>query len=259
MHILPELKKLEQAHPNDLVVIGVHSAKFETERDSQNITDAILRYDIRHPVINDAHLAIWGSYGVNTWPTVLLIDPEGYVVFGLTGEFQAETIERKLVQGLAWYRKKGVMDETPVHFDLAAYRAEETPLRYPGKIMADEPGGRLLIADSSHNRIVVTRLDGQLLDTIGSGVSGHADGNFPGATFNHPQGMALRDDTLYVADTENHLLRKVDLKKQQVTTIAGTGQQAALGPFPASIRTTRRITWRSRASLDWQAKKDRPE
>ena len=90
MHILPELKKLEQAHPNELVVIGVHSAKFETERDSQNITDAILRYDIRHPVINNAQLTIWLRYGVDTWPTVLLIDPEGYVVFGLTGEFQAE-------------------------------------------------------------------------------------------------------------------------------------------------------------------------
>ena len=169
MHILPELKKLEQAHPNDLVVIGVHSAKFETERDSKNITDAILRYDIRHPVVNDARLAIWRNFGVNTWPTVLLIDPEGYVVFGLTGEFQAETIEKKLVPGIAWYRKKGVLDETPVHFDLAAYQAEETPLRYPGKILADEPGDRLFIADSNHHRIVVARLDGQLIDVIGNG------------------------------------------------------------------------------------------
>ena len=231
MHILPELKKLEQAHPNELVVIGVHSAKFETERDSKNITDAILRYDIRHPVINDAQLTVWRRYGVNTWPTVLLIDPEGYVVFGLTGEFQAETIEKKLAQGIAWYRKKGVLDETPVHFDLAAYQAEETPLRYPGKILADESSDRLFIADSNHHRIVVTRLDGQLVEIIGSGAQGREDGDFGHATFNHPQGMALRGDTLYVADTENHLLRKVDLKKHEVTTIAGTGMQAH-GAFP---------------------------
>ena len=100
-----------------------------------------------------------------------------------------------------------------------------TPLRFPGKILADEKADRLFIADSNHNRIVVTKLDGTLVETIGSGQIGAADGNFATATFNHPQGMALVGDALYVADTENHLLRKVDLKKKQVHTIAGTGKQ----------------------------------
>ena len=46
MHILPELKELERAYGNELVVIGVHSAKFDTEKTSQNIAEAILRYEI---------------------------------------------------------------------------------------------------------------------------------------------------------------------------------------------------------------------
>jgi thiol-disulfide isomerase/thioredoxin len=226
MHILPELKKLEAEFPKELVVIGVHSAKFETERDSKNITDAIMRYEIQHPVINDSKHEIWNRYGVNTWPTVLLIDPEGYVVYGRTGEFEAETFISVLKSAIPWYRKKGVLDETPLRFDLAADQVQDTPLRYPGKILADEAGGRLFIADSNHNRLVIARLDGSLVDTIGSGALGAADGDFRSATFNHPQGMALDGETLYVADTENHLLRKVDLAEKQVTTIAGTGEQA---------------------------------
>ncbi|HEX4147808.1 MAG TPA: thioredoxin-like domain-containing protein [Pirellulales bacterium] len=230
MHILPELKELEKEFPNELVVIGVHSAKFDTEKDSKNITDAILRYEIRHPVVNDSAHKIWNAFGINTWPTVLLIDPEGYVVFGLTGEFKADTIARKLRAGIAWYRKKGELDETPIQFDLAANSAVDTPLRYPGKILADEAGGRLFIADSNHNRIVVSRLDGTLLETIGGGAIGKADGDFQAASFNHPQGMALEGTTLYVADTENHMLRKVDLEQKRVITVAGTGQQG--GGFP---------------------------
>jgi DNA-binding beta-propeller fold protein YncE/thiol-disulfide isomerase/thioredoxin len=227
MHILPELKELEKTFPNELVVIGVHSAKFDTEQDSKNITDAILRYEIRHPVVNDSNHAIWNRFGVNTWPTLLLIDPEGYVVYGLTGEFKADTIARKLRPGIAWYRKKGELNETPLHFDLAADSAPDTPLRFPGKILADEAGGRLFIADSNHNRIVVARMDGTLLTTIGSGEIGKADGDYRRASFNHPQGMALLGDTLYVADTENHMLRRVDLAKQQVVTVAGTGKQGS--------------------------------
>jgi DNA-binding beta-propeller fold protein YncE len=225
MHILPELKKLEQEFPNELVVIGVHSAKFDGERDSKNITDAILRYDIRHPVVNDSNMTIWRRYGVNTWPTMLLIDPEGQVVLFETGEFEAPKIAKKLHAAIPWYRKKGLLDSTPLHFDLAQYHAEPTPLSFPGKILADPAGDRLFISDSGHHRIVISQLDGKLLDVIGSGQLGRADGDFAQATFHHPQGMALLGDMLYVADTENHLLRKVDLKARTVKTIAGVGEQ----------------------------------
>lgn len=238
MHILPELKKLEEAYPNELVVIGVHSAKFDNEKDSQNIADAVLRYEIVHPVVNDSEHRIWNSYQVQSWPSLRLVDPEGNWVAEHSGEITFEQLDAFLKQVLPYYRQKRLLDETPLRFDLLAHQQPATPLRYPGKVLADEAGNRLFIADSNHNRIVITTLAGKLLETIGSGTSGRGDGNFATAAFNHPQGMALDGQTLYVADTENHLLRKIDLAKKQVTTIAGTGDQAR-SPWPGLERLDR--------------------
>ena len=229
MHIMPELKTLEHAYPNNLAVIGVHTAKFEAEQDSRNITDAVLRYEIEHPVVNDAHQAIWTRYEVGSWPTIVLIDPDGYLIYMHGGETKAEVLDNFLKSAVPYYRGKKLLDERPLRFDLQQYHAVQTPLRFPGKIVADEPGGRLFITDSNHNRIVVSSLDGKLLATIGSGVQGRADGASAAAEFNRPQGLALNGDMLYVADTENHLLRKIDLKQQRVVTIAGTGRQAENG------------------------------
>ncbi len=229
MHIIPELKQLEHEWPNNLVVVGVHSAKFDAEQDSKNITDAVLRYEIEHPVVNDAQQAIWNRYEVQSWPTLVLIDPEGYVLFQNGGEVKAEALDRLFKRLVVFYRNKGLLDEKPLEFDLERGRAMQTALRFPGKIRADEKSGRLFISDSNHNRIVVTKLDGTLLDTIGAGTVGHADGDYATAQFHRPQGTAVLEDTLYVADTENHLLRKIDLKRKQVATIAGTGKQAENG------------------------------
>ncbi len=239
IHVLPELKKLEKAYPNELVVIGVHSAKFETEKEAKNIQEAILRYEIEHPVVNDHEHRIWNSYGVRSWPTVLMIDPEGQAVWGKSGEFKFEQVDAVLKHALPYYRQKGVLDPTPLRFDLLAYRQQPTPLRFPGKVLADEKSNRLFITDSNHNRIVIADLEGRLLDVVGSGASGANNGDYQQATFDHPQGVALHGDTLYVADTENHLLRKIDLQQKTVSTIAGTGEQSrsgwpgleALGPF----------------------------
>ena len=229
MHIMPELKTLEHAYPNNLVVIGVHTAKFEAEQDSRNITDAVLRYELEHPVVNDARQAIWSRYEVSSWPTLALIDPDGYLIYLHGGETKAEVLDNFLKSAVPYYRNKKLLDERPLRFDLQQYHAAQTPLRFPGKIVADEPGGRLFISDSNHNRIVVAGLDGKLISTIGSGTSGRADGNYAAAEFNRPQGLALNGEMLYVADTENHLLRKIDLKQQRVVTIAGTGRQAENG------------------------------
>jgi sugar lactone lactonase YvrE len=226
MHILPELKKLEQAYPNEIVVIGVHSAKFETEQDARNITEAVLRYEIEHPVVNDADHVIWNKYLVNSWPSLRVIDPEGRLVAGDSGEITFEVLDAFFRRVIPYYRKKGVLDETPLRFDLEHWKAAATPLRYPGKVLADEASGRLFISDSNHNRIVVASLDGRLLDIAGSGAPGAEDGPFDKASFNHPQGMVLRGQTLYVADTENHLLRAVDLDRRTVRTVAGVGTQA---------------------------------
>lgn len=227
MHILPELKELEHDYANQLVVIGVHSAKFENEKDAKNIEEAILRYEIEHPVVNDNNLKIWNNYSVSSWPTMYLIDPEGNVVYLRRGEFLADDIRGILDGAIPYYRANGSLDEKPIQFDLLAYSQKPTPLRFPGKILADEKSGRLFIADSNHNRIVISSLDGELQEVIGTGEIGAADGAYSEAQFDHPQGMALVQDTLYVADTENHLLRKINLADKKVETIAGVGRQGS--------------------------------
>ncbi|TWT30832.1 thioredoxin-like domain-containing protein [Blastopirellula retiformator] len=225
IHILPELKKLEHEFPNELVVIGVHSAKFENEADAKNISEAILRYEIEHPVVNDDKHRIWNSFSVRSWPTMYLLDPEGNVVYGRSGEFEAKEIAAVLRRAIPYYEQEKTLDRTPIRFELLANSQEPTPLRFPGKVLADEKSNRLYIADSNHNRIVVADLDGKLIETIGNGAIGKTDGDYAAARFHHLQGMALDGETLYVADTENHLLRKVDLKAKTVSTIAGKGEQ----------------------------------
>ena len=225
IHIIPDLKKLEAKYPNQLVVIGVHSAKFQNEKETENIRRIILRYEIEHPVYNDSEYAVWQSYGVRAWPTQVLIDPAGYVIGGVSGEGNYDVIDQSIAKTIEEFRKKGELNEEPLKLVLERAKVGDLPLAFPGKIIADANTDRLFIADSNHHRIVVTKLDGTLVETIGTGESGAADGAFDKATFYRPQGLALGGDNLYVADTENHLIRRVDLKSRTVETIAGTGQQ----------------------------------
>ena len=226
IHIIPDLKKLEKKYANQLVVIGIHSAKFKNEKETENIRRIILRYEIEHPVYNDSEYAVWQSYGVRAWPTQVLIDPAGYIVGGVSGEGNYEVIDQAIGKIAEEFRSKGQLNEEPLKLLLERAKVGDLPLAFPGKILADAKNDRLFIADSNHNRIVVTKLDGTLVDTIGTGDAGAADGAFDKATFYRPQGLALDGDSLYVADTENHLIRRVDLKSRNVETIAGTGQQS---------------------------------
>ncbi|HKG47145.1 MAG TPA: thioredoxin-like domain-containing protein [Pyrinomonadaceae bacterium] len=226
IHIIPDLKKLEAKYANQLVVIGVHSAKFQNEKETENIRRIILRYEIEHPVYNDSEYAVWQNYGVRAWPTQVLIDPAGYIVGGVSGEGNYEVIDQTIAKLVTDFRSKGELNEEPLKLVLERAKVGELPLAFPGKILADAKTDRLFIADSNHNRIIVTKLDGTLVDTIGTGEAGAADGTFDKATFYRPQGLALAGDSLYVADTENHLIRRVDLKSRNVETIAGTGQQS---------------------------------
>src|SRR5918992_184204 len=70
IHIQPDLRKLEKKYADQLVVIGVHSPKFDNEKDTPSIRKAILRYEILHPVVNDADHKIWNRYGIEAWPTM---------------------------------------------------------------------------------------------------------------------------------------------------------------------------------------------
>jgi sugar lactone lactonase YvrE len=155
----------------------------------------------------------------------VLVDPAGEVVWAASGEREFEDIKAVIDRGLPYYRAQGLLNPAPRPAIVGDTKHDGTLLRFPGKVLADEVGGRLFIADSNHNRIVVADLAGKVQQIIGNGSIGRADGGYDQCSLNHPQGMALVGQTLYVADTENHLLRKVDLKARTVTTVAGTGEK----------------------------------
>jgi thiol-disulfide isomerase/thioredoxin len=226
LHIIPDLKKLEAKYANQLVVIGVHSAKFLNEKGTENIRQAILRYEIEHPVVNDRDFDVWQSYAAKAWPTLALINPKGKVVGSHSGEGIYEMFDNVIGQMVAYFRAKNELDEKPIGFKLEKFSAPPSLLSFPGKVLADEKSNRLFISDSNHNRILITSLDGVVQDVIGDGAIGAKDGAFAEAEFNHPQGIALDGDALYICDTENHLIRKADLKARTVETLAGTGEQA---------------------------------
>ena len=228
IHVIPDLQRLQTEYPDSVVVIGVHWAKFDREREADAIRQSVLRYGIEHPVVNDEFELIRNSYGVRAWPTQVLIDPLGNGVAAHAGE-GTYTVLQPVVDTMAReFGAAGLIDATPLDALVASRELVPTVLSFPGKVLADEAGGRLFIADSGHHRILVADLDGRLTDVIGRGVPGRDDGTFEEARFSRPQGMALSADgtTLYVADRENHLVRSVDLSLRRVGTIAGTGDIA---------------------------------
>src|SRR6185295_16585575 len=96
IHVLPDLAKLEKKYPNELVVIGVHSAKFDNEKNTDAIRKAVLRYEIAHPVVNDANMAIWRAFRATAWPSLVLVDPEGQIVLRESGEGLYEELDKEI-------------------------------------------------------------------------------------------------------------------------------------------------------------------
>ncbi len=225
IHVLPDLHKLEKKYPNELVVIGVHTPKFDSEKTNESIRKAILRYEIAHPVVNDSERKVWNAFGARAWPTIMMVDPEGNLVYNESGEGQYADLDREIARMIKVHKEKKTLNSRPMKFELARASEGGSPLFFPGKVVADIPGKRLFIADSTHHRVVITDLDGKKIAIAGTGESGTLDGAFDKAQFNDPQGMALKGDTLYVADRKNHLIRALDLKKQTVVTVAGNGEQ----------------------------------
>jgi thiol-disulfide isomerase/thioredoxin len=227
LHILPNLKYLEQKYQDSLTIIGVHSAKFDNEKETESIRQAILRYDIEHAVVVDSGFRIWEEYAVRAWPTLIIIDPEGYVIGQISGEANRDTLDELIQKVIQQHQNKGTINFQEISLTLEKQRQPLiTPLAFPGKVLATPIG--LFIADSGHHRLVLSSFDGEILHLIGTGKSGLTDGTFQEAQFFAPQGMTFdtENEILYVADTENHTLRRVDLKRQVVEAIAGTGEQS---------------------------------
>jgi DNA-binding beta-propeller fold protein YncE len=232
MHILPDLKRFEEQFGDALVIVGVHSAKFTNERKPDNIRRIIVRYEIDHPVVNDAAFEIWKAYGARAWPTQVLIDPEGYVVATASGEGKADAFERAIMAVIQVFDERGLIDRTPMPLSPEKERIKTSTLAFPGKVLADEASGRLFIADSNHNRILETTLDGRVTRVFGEGDD----------WFFRPQGLALDpvdSARLYVADTEHHQVQSIDLASGRIERLAGTGERAAWGGLGGAARETR--------------------
>ena len=223
IHILPDLKKLEARFPDELVVIGVHAAKFPNEQATENIRQIVRRYEIAHPVANDAEFRIWRAYTVRAWPSRVIIDPAGYIVGAASGEGNYEGFEQAIAAVIKVFDERGELDRRPLPTALETDGLAETALRFPGKVLA--ANGRLYISDSNHHQIVVADPAGGLIDRIGAGHVGQIDGGFDLAQFHKPQGLAWVHGQLWVADTGNHLLRALDFDRRLVRTVAGIGEQ----------------------------------
>jgi sugar lactone lactonase YvrE len=234
--MLPQLRRLEHKWADELVVIGVHSAKFPTEQETANVRQAVLRLSLDHPVINDADFQVWRAYAVRAWPTLVFLDPLGRVVGQHAGEAPFEALDRVVAEMVREYDAHGLLTRQPL--SVTPERPPEGYLRYPGKVLADAARGRLFVADTGHHRIVVADFAGRVQQVIGSGAAGLADGPLAAARFHGPQGLALVGDTLYVADTENHAIRAVDLGAGRVATVAGTGEQGRWGATAGPARAT---------------------
>ncbi|MGY5319133.1 NHL domain-containing thioredoxin family protein [Neomicrococcus lactis] len=260
LHVLDELRPLEEKYRDVLVTVGVHSPKFEHEADPIALAAAVERYEIHHPVLDDPELKTWQSYAARAWPTLVVVDPEGTNVAHLSGEGHANGLEVLVEELIAEHEAKGTLHRGDGPY--VAPPAREGDLRFPGKVVALRDGG-FLVGDSGHHRIV--ELDSDLRTVrrvIGAGIKGFADSpkdydaagspqgagsddsgvdqsgidQSGGARFNEPQGLALLPEDVaakvgydvVVADTVNHRLRGISLATGAVRTLAGNGVQRLL-------------------------------
>jgi thiol-disulfide isomerase/thioredoxin len=229
-HILPDLKRLEKKYGDALAVVGVHSAKFATEKGNDAIRQAILRNGLTHPVVNDSDFKVWQAYDVHAWPTLILIDASGNLAARHEGEQIFEALDGPIHDLVQEAEASGKLKKGPLAFESEEARLPGTPLAFPGKVLAAV--GEIFISDSGHHRLVVASQDGTVLSVVGTGKAGRADGPYAEASFNNPQGLALAGTNLFVADTGNHLIRLVNLQTEMVRTVAGTGAMG--GPLDSS-------------------------
>ena len=265
LHVLDELRPLEEKYSDVLVTVGVHSPKFEHEADPVALAAAVERYEIHHPVLDDPELETWKAYTARAWPTLVVIDPEGYIVAHLSGEGHADGLSVLIPELIAQHEAKGTL-----HRGNGPYVAPEPTsgtLRFPGKALFLPAGrgtpanggphakasdaGSWLVTDTGHHRLVELDTDFHtVLRTYGSGTKGYADGPGadvdsvkPTAQFNEPQGLVLLPEDVaaktgydvVIADSVNHRLRGLSLADGTVTTLAGSGVQRLLETGPARV------------------------
>ncbi len=227
MHMLPVLARLEEAYKDKpVVIIGVHSAKFKNEQDPENIRKAIERYEITHPVVVDEKMHIWHEYFATAWPTTVIIGADGKIAFKLAGEYNLGQMTQLIDDALNNAQQAGNLAKKRIRIKVPKKSKPKSKLSFPGKMSFSSDSKSFALSDSNNNRIlIINTSSGKILTSIGNGKRDLKDGKYAQASFYRPQGVLWLKDKIYVADTENHALREIDLKKKSVRTIAGKGQK----------------------------------
>ena len=247
LHVLDELRPLEEKYAGELLVVGVHSPKFVHEADPDALAAAVERYDVRHPVLDDPDLVTWQAYTARAWPTLVLVDPEGYVVAQYAGEGHAHAVDALLAELVEEHRAKGTLQ--PAGSPYVAPVVEHGDLRFPADALA-LPDGTVLIADAGHHSLAVMDAE-RLVGRIGAGERGLVDGVAQDTCFSEPNGLCRLPDEVaaevgydtVVADTGNHALRGVRLADGNVRTVAGTGRQWFAGEGTGSLSSPWAVCW----------------
>ncbi len=222
IHMIPVLQKLKAKFGDDLLVVGVTSPKFAASKQADNMTPFLRRFHIDEPVFIDANMTWWQHYGVFAWPTILLLNPQGKVIHSFVGERSTAQMATPIGEVIAAAQKAGSLSRPPLPLKPLAHDTDFFVL--PTKIAVD--GDQVAVSDTGHNRIDLFTKTGSLIARIGSGQAGFVDGKAAAAEFNRPQGLAFIGNMLYVADTDNQRIRKIDLATLTVSTVAGNGQRA---------------------------------
>jgi len=244
LHALPVYRALEERFRGQpFQVVGIHSGKFDAEKEVSAVAEAMARNGIDHPVGTDSDHVVWDQYAIRGWPTAVLVDARGYAVAWFRGEPELGKLTAWVQAALDDGRARGVLAAGPAEFRRPG-PGETGPLAFPGKVLALSGGG-LAVADSGHHRLLLLDAAGKLVRAVGSGLEGFSDGPADVASFRSPQGLAERDGALYVADTGNHAVRSVDLLSGRVETLAGTGRkgEGAIQPAADARTVSLRSPW----------------
>ncbi|WP_242107366.1 redoxin domain-containing protein [Luteimonas aquatica] len=231
---LGDLANLRLRHGDRLNVVAVHVPRFENERDPARIAPVLRRQKLEFPIAHDADWTLWQQYGIEAWPTVVLIDADGRLRQRWVGEGQLRELEAALTE----LQNEVVPRAREVDpFELRQLREPLLPLNHPAGLALDR--GTLYIADSGHHRVLACDPGGRVLRQFGSGGPGFIDGPMELSAFNRPRALCVHHNNLYVADSGNHAVRRIDLQTGDVDTVCGAGRPGQ--PQPGVIADPRRV------------------